>query len=66
MTDSVNELALRDTYRLLELEGVDICRLLKDRLCLQLLVRRMLSQGYYCGKHGCQNTRRAANLIADE
>ena len=26
----------------------------------------MLSQGYYCGKHGCQNTRRAANLIGDE
>ena len=32
MTDSVNELALRDTYRLLELEGVDICRLLKRQI----------------------------------
>ena len=79
MTDSVNELALRDTYRFLELEGVDISSGTDFSLCFRIsllsffnrqtevcVTRRMLSQGYYCGKHGCQNTRWAANLIADE
>ena len=34
MTDSVNELALRDTYRLLELEGVDILKVIEATDCV--------------------------------